>query len=302
MALITINVYDDQREMKRHGTYAFPLAVYHYVMSDCMLGYINWHWHEEIQLTLVTKGAIRFFADGQQYLLEEGEGFFINSGRLHMARPEKDPDSSYLCLDFHPRLLSSFSGSVFEEKYVMPYMEGSSLNHLKLAPGHPEDAFILETVKKIASLCEEASFGYEMKVQALVGQLWLSLIQRRKPEQVAAMSRSHDTAQEMIRFLQTHYQDTVSLTQVARAVGFSESECCRLFKRVTGETILNYLKSYRLARSIELLEETDLSVSQIAYESGFSGASYYIESFRRLLHQTPLQYRKEHKRIKDGNG
>ncbi|MCR5161661.1 MAG: AraC family transcriptional regulator [Lachnospiraceae bacterium] len=299
--MITINVYDDQREIKRHGTYAFPLAVYHYVMSDCMPGYINWHWHEEIQLTLVTKGAIRFFADGQQYLLQEGEGFFINSGRLHMARPETDPDSSYLCLDFHPRLLSSFSGSVFEEKYVMPYMEGSGLNHLMLDPRQPEDSMILQLVKEIAALCEEASFGYEMKVQAKVGQLWLALILRRTPEEIGALSRNHDTAQEMIRFLQTHYQDTVSLTQVARAVGFSESECCRLFKRVTGETILSYLKSYRLTRSIELLEETDLSISQIAYESGFSGASYYIESFRRVLHQTPLQYRKEHKRAEAAN-
>ena len=45
--------------------------------------------------------------------------YTINSGRLHMARPETDPDSSYLCLDFHPRLLSSFSGSIFEEKYVV---------------------------------------------------------------------------------------------------------------------------------------------------------------------------------------
>ena len=78
-------------------------------------------------------------------------------------------------------------------------------------------------------------------------------------------------------------------------MGFSASECCRLFKRVTGDTILNYLKSYRLTRSIELLEETELPVSRIALESGFNGASYYIESFKKELKQTPLQYRREHR-------
>ncbi len=294
--MITINVYDDKREMKRHGTYAFPLAVYHYVLSDFMLGYINWHWHEEIQLSLVTKGAVRFFADGKQVLLQEGEGFFINSGRLHMARPEKDPDSSYLCLDFHPRLLSAFAGSIFEEKYVLPYIKNDSLSHLKLVPGSEEDRGILQLVKDIALLCEEAAFGYEMKVQGKAGQLWLALISRRTSENNVNLNRNHDTVQEIISYLQTHYQDPVSLNQIARAVGFSESECCRLFKRVTGETILNYLKSYRLTRSVELLEETDLTVSQIAYESGFSGASYYIESFRQVLDQTPLQYRKERRR------
>nr|MBQ6241335.1 helix-turn-helix transcriptional regulator [Lachnospiraceae bacterium] len=107
-----------------------------------------------------------------------------------------------------------------------------------------------------------------------------------------APAQGHETAQEIIRFLRTHYQEPVSLADVGRAVGFSESECCRQFRQMTGDTILNYLRSYRLTRSIELLEDTRLSVSEIAYESGFSGASYYIECFKKELNQTPLQYRK----------
>ncbi len=213
--MISINVYDDQREIKQHGTYAFPVAVYHYVMSDCVMGYINWHWHEEIQLSLVTKGAIRFYADGQQYLVLEGDGFFINSGRLHMAKPEGDPDSSYLCLDFHPRLLSSFEGSVFEEKYVRPYISGAQISHRLLDSRHAGQRRILKALQRIGDLYSEADFGYELKIRSVIDELW-----------------------------------------------------------------------------IELLEDSDLSVSQIAYESGFSSASYYIESFRKELHQTPLQYRK----------
>ena len=290
--MISIQVSDDRREMKQHGTYEFPVAVYHYVMSECILGYINWHWHEEIQLTVVTKGAIRFFADGAQYLLKEEEGFFINSSRLHMARPEIDPSSSYLCLDFHPRLLSSFAGSVFEERYVRPYIERGMLSHLRLDPEQNDQAGMLRAVYEIASLCEEKHFGYELEVQMKVAELWLSLIRGYAAEESVSLSRNHDTVQEIISFLRKHYQEGVTLHQVAREVGFSESECCRLFKRVTGDTILNYLKAYRLTRSIELLEETSLSVSEIAYEAGFSGASYFIETFRRELGQTPLQYRK----------
>ena len=85
--MISIRVLDDQKEIKQHGTYEFPVAVYHYVMSECVLGYINWHWHDEIQLCVVTKGRMNFQVSGAQYLLTEGEGFFVNSGRLHMAKP-----------------------------------------------------------------------------------------------------------------------------------------------------------------------------------------------------------------------
>ena len=292
--MISINVYDDQREIKQHGTYEFPVAVYHYIMSDCVMGYINWHWHEEIQLSLVTKGAICFYADGQQYVIREGEGFFINSGRLHMAKPEGDPDSSYLCLDFHPRLLSSFEGSIFDEKYVRPYISGAQISHRKLNGHHPAHRRILKDVRQIGELYDRAEFGYEMRIRAMIDGLWLELLSLGSAEQSVGRSagQRHDTVQEIISILRDHYREPVSLAMIARSVGFSESECCRLFKRVTGETILHYLRSYRLTRSIELLEDSDLSVSQIAYESGFSSASYYIESFRKELHQTPLQYRK----------
>jgi AraC-like DNA-binding protein len=295
--MISINVYDDQREMKQHGSFEFPVAVYHYVMSDCVMGYINWHWHEEIQLNLVTHGAVRFFADGQQVLVKEGDGFFINSGRLHMARPEADPDSSYLCLDFHPRLMSSFSGSIFEEKYVKPYLAGDGLNHRKLSSRSSEQEAVLRQLETIDRLYRSAEFGYELKIAAQIAELWLRLISLSGEAAAPTPLRSHDTAQEIIRFLRQHYQEDLTLNDVGRAVGFSASECCRLFKRVTGDTILNYLKSYRLTRSIELLEETELPVSRIALESGFNGASYYIESFKKELRQTPLQYRREHRTV-----
>ena len=297
--MFSINVYDDQREMKQHGSFEFPVAVYHYVMSDCVMGYINWHWHEEIQLNLVTHGTVRFFADGQQILVKEGDGFFINSGRLHMARPEGDPASSYLCLDFHPRLMSSFSGSIFEEKYVKPYLSGESLNHMKLSRRDAAQEAVLHQLENIDKLVRKADFGYELKVEAAIIELWLHLIRLSENTAAPAPSRSHDTAQEIISFLREHYQEDLGLNDVSRAVGFSSSECCRLFKRVTGGTILNYLKSYRLTRSIELLEETELPVSRIALESGFNGTSYYIESFKKELKMTPLQYRKEHRTVKE---
>ena len=293
--MISINVYDDQREMKQHGSYEFPVAVYHYVMSDCVMGYINWHWHEEIQLNLVTHGAIRFFAEGQQVLVNEGDGFFINSGRLHMARPESDPDSSYLCLDFHPRLMSSFQGSIFEEKYVRPYLGTEQLGQRKLESSIKSQEAILRQLGEIDRLYQTADFGFELKIEAEIIDLWLRLISLSADAPVLSAGRHHDTAQEIIRFLRQHYQEDLNLDDVSRAVGFSASECCRLFKRVTGDTILNYLKSYRLTRSIELLEETELPVSRIALESGFNGASYYIESFKKELKQTPLQYRREHR-------
>lgn len=290
--MISINVCDDQRELKRHGTYAFPVAVYHYVMSECSRGFIDWHWHAELQLNLVTRGSICFYTHGKQYIVREGDGFFVGSSRLHMARPEGDPDSSYLCLDFHPRLIGSFPGSIYEYKFMEPFLGRGGMDHMALKKNRPEQGLILSQIKGISNLMKEKEFGYELEVQSRIIRLWLSLISLFGAKNTLDTAPGHDTTQEIIRYLHQHYQEPVSLEGVGRAVGFSTSECCRIFKRVTGDTILNYLRSYRLTKSIELLQETDLSISQIAYESGFNGASYYIESFKKELGQTPLQYRR----------
>lgn len=293
--MISIAVLDDQKEVKQHGTFAFPVAVYHYVMSECVLGYINWHWHDEIQLCVVTKGRMCFQVSGDQYILSEGEGFFVNSGRLHMARPVGDPDSAYLCLDFHPRILGAFSGSVTEKKYVEPYIGAAGPEHGSLRETVPWQHEFLEEIRAIGRLYDARAFGCELAIQSRIGLLWLSLLQHAGGTQSekSELEESNALVRRVMFFLREHYREPVSLKGIAGEVMYSESECCRQFKRTTGDTIFRYLRSYRLARATELLEETDWSVSRIALETGFCSASYFIEAFRAELKTTPLKYREK---------
>ena len=291
--MISIRVLDDQKEIKQHGTEEFPVAVYHYVMSECILGYINWHWHDEIQLCVVTKGRMCFQVSGAQYELGVGEGFFVNSGRLHMARPVGDPDSAYLCLDFHPRMLGGFPGSASGRKYVEPYVGAAGPEHGSLKKEIPWQHELLEEIRAIGALYDEKAFGYEMAIQARISLLWLSLL--RNAEGLAGEVSGQEETGELVRrimaYLRAHFAEAVSLEGIAREVMYSGSECCRRFKQTTGETIFHYLKAYRLARATELLEETDWPVSRIALETGFCSSSYFIEAFRAELNTTPLKYR-----------
>lgn len=293
--MISINVLDDQKEVKQHGTWEFPVAVYHYVMSECVLGYINWHWHDEIQLCIVTRGTMAFQVSGAQYVLKEGEGFFVNSGRLHTARPVEDPDSAYLCLDFHPRLLSSFRGSALEEKYVTPFLGGSGLEHGSFRPDSPWQRQLLEEIRGIAERFLAGGFGCELAVTSRIGLLWLNLLEHRESFSGVDVSLRDDNTvtRRIMAYIREHYGDPITLEDISREVLYSGSECCRLFRKATGETIFNYLRSYRLARATELLEDTDWPVSRIALETGFCSSSYFIEAFRAELHTTPLRYRKE---------
>lgn len=293
MQVLDIPINQNQMETTSHGSFSFPLAVYESVLSKNVLGFINWHWHEEIQFCFVTAGAILFFVNGQQYLLHPGEGIFVNSGYLHMARPAGGPDSAYLCLDVHPRLLSSFPGSVFDRVYVSPYLKDPALAHLPLSPGVPWQNDLLSAIPQVYRLYEEKAFGYEWEAAALLGRMWRTLLEHRAGgAQGGRQVQSNAAVQAILTYLHQHYGERITLDQIARTVLFSPSECCRLFKRVTGETIFSYLQSYRLAQSAHLLRHSALSVSQIAYDTGFCGTSYFIEVFKAKFGVTPHRFRK----------
>ena len=281
------------QETTLHGTYGFPLAVYHSVMSRNVLGYTPWHWHEEFQFCLVTGGSIRFLVGTKTYLLNEGDGIFIGSGYLHMAKPVQDPDSSYICLDVGERLLGLFPGSIFEERYLLPYRKAA---FMEVCPFYKEkewQAQELRRIRRAYELYEEKPFGYEFHLAAIIGELWLALLEHRpEGEAETGSRREHEAVQAVIRFIQKHYPDPITMEEAAKEAHFSVGECSRIFRRVTGETVFSYLRAYRLERGLELLAGTDHPVAQIADEVGFCSASYFVELFRKQHGITPLQYRK----------
>lgn len=295
MQVFNIPIDHEQKETTIHGSFAFPLAVYDSVMSRNVLGYINWHWHEELQFCLVTSGTIDFFVGHRQFHLNTGEGIFVNSGCLHMARPGRQPDSAYICVDAGPRLLSSFPGSVFEKKYVLPYLREAGFECVLFKRNVDWQTEVLVHIRKIYELCENRVFGYEIECAALLGQIWLHLL-RSCPGELSADNGSHlrnnAYVQAILNFVNDHYNEPLTISMIAKEVSLSASECCRLFKRVTGDTIFSYLQTYRLSKAVTLLKDSSLPISQIAYETGFCSTSYFIEVFKKKLNTTPLRYRK----------
>lgn len=295
MQVRDIPVDREGMETTKHGSFSFPIAIYHSIMSKNVLGYTPWHWHTEMQFCLVTSGQIQFSVNEKQYQIQEGNGIFVNSGYLHMAKPVQNPDSSYICLDADPKLLSSFKGSIFEEKYVTPFLKDPALEDVLLSVGIPWQREVLDRIVLAYELFEKKEFGYELQVSAVLGEMWLLLLENR-PEGISVFhSRQQENlvVQNILSFISQNFGRHISISDISKAVSFSGSECCRIFKRVTGDTIFSYLRDYRLARSAELLRNTKLPVSQIAYDTGFCSTSYFIEQFKAQMKTTPLQYRKQ---------
>lgn len=105
-----------------------------------------------------------------------------------------------------------------------------------------------------------------------------------------------DKIDEVLSYLILHFRESPELTAVAEQFHFEPHYFCTLFKKRIGTTYTQYLKSLRLKHAAALLVQTDLSVTQIAAESGYRTFSHFLRSFKEEYALSPLDYRRAQKR------
>jgi transcriptional regulator GlxA family with amidase domain len=108
----------------------------------------------------------------------------------------------------------------------------------------------------------------------------------RRQEQSQRLGQLHS-------YLLEHVDQKVSVGKAAAIAGMSESKFMRYFRTVTGETFVSYLTRLRLERAAQLLEETSLSIAEVASSVGFADQSYFDRVFRKHYGRTPSEVRAE---------
>jgi AraC-like DNA-binding protein/ligand-binding sensor protein len=92
-------------------------------------------------------------------------------------------------------------------------------------------------------------------------------------------------------YINEHQTEELSLGQVARAVNMSTFYFCKVFKKITGINFTDYLSRVRIEKSKNLLLNPNLRVSEIAFEVGFQSLTHFNRVFKKILGQSPTQYR-----------
>lgn len=291
MQVFDIQMTNDLQEITMHGNSLFPIGVYKTQLNKNIHGHVPLHWHDEIQFVLVLKGCISFNVNQSTYNIQEKNGIFINSSCLHSARSHNCQDSEYICFDISPGFLAS-SESIIYKKYVEPFLKSKSA--IKLNTLIPWQNKILYALNNLFEIYINKAFGFELNMYALILNIW-HLIITNTPDYMIEVSTDtfaqDQKIKEMISFIHQNYKEKITLEDVAKSANVSRSECCRFFKQMTKLTPFEYLISYRINQSIQLLKKSNLSITEISEEVGFGSVSYYIEKFRKHTNYTPKEFR-----------
>lgn len=98
----------------------------------------------------------------------------------------------------------------------------------------------------------------------------------------------------VIRYIDSHWNEEISLSSLASEVHFSSSYLSRFFQKTTGMNFSSYLRKVRMIHARQMLAQEDISITQIAYDCGFRNASVFIETFKQEYQMTPGQFRQIH--------
>lgn len=291
-----LNLDENRHETELRGTPMFPCAVYTTDLSKNVTGGVPWHWHEEIEINVIRKGAARMRLDGMDVTLKAHEGIFINSNVLHSAAIASPEGCIMDAFVFFPTLLSGPPESVFEQKYIRPLLACSSL------PGVP---FFTDTdwQRQAAGLVEEAyvlfesgAFGFELLVREKLSHLWYTILSHVQPSLEAgsdAESQDSIRIKDMMNYMQLHYSNALTLLDIASSAHISERECLRCFKKSLGTPPIQYLMKYRVSVAADRLSSTNAPITDIAVSCGFDSPSYFTQIFKRMIGQTPTEYRRQ---------
>ena len=279
------------RELVNHGTPLFPVAFYH---DDLERDRVPWHWHDELEAVFVSSGETTVCAGARRYVLDAGQGFFVNADVLHSATGTRGTNCRYHSLVFHPRLIGDID-SVFWQKYLRVLI-GSGMKSVALDGGQPWHA---EALAQIEAAWQEGALdapGYEFRVRALLSQL-VFLLTCHLPEDAGRVSekalRDGERIKRMLAYVQLNYAEELAASDIAGSAAISQSECLRCFRDTIGISPMQYVKRYRVQKAAELLTSTDMPNGEIGAQCGFQDASYFVRAFREVKGVPPGAYRRE---------
>lgn len=290
---------EQQKELKSHGSFEFPVFVSEEVLSHYERGSFLWHWHPEIELTYVTEGEIIYQVNDKIYTLHAGEGLFCNSNALHTGHMVEEKNCYYISITFHPRIIYGYEGSILHQNYVKPIITAGSFGSFFISPEILWQKEVLALMKEIYQLFSAHKDMFEFQIQQRLSSIWMFILENKKEEFQISDKKVRagydlERLREILTYIHTHYMEKITLEEIAEQIGLCRGECCRFFKKHMNQSLFDYILYYRVEKSLLLLAQKNLSVTEIAEQTGFSSSSYYARIFKEQMNCSPSQYRNQH--------
>ncbi|MGG8168179.1 AraC family transcriptional regulator [Klebsiella aerogenes] len=253
---------------------------------------LYYHWHQCVELLYISSGYGIVVVDNQHYTARPGRLFIFPPFRLHKVQVDHSDKNPYHRTTMHIEQSVVESALSAFPRHQAQFAALAASNLPAQIYDLSEHAAFIERILEQFQRLEGTGQATACEVAFLMMQLMTFL-----PEQPQRYPpRQQTVASRIMNWIEAHYASKFSLDQLACDLGLSRSYTSRVFRQQTGGNIHEYLLTRRIKRSCDLLRNSDESIDAIALAVGFGEVTYFITCFKKMMRQTPLQYRKASQR------
>lgn len=253
----------------------------------------DFHFHDECQLVYIVSGSGTRIIGGSIEHFEPGDLTFVGSNVPHVWYSEPNPDDKEapaisLALYINPSKLIAQLKDLADTQSIEDFFVES------------ERGMSIVGSKKIliyrclTQMLKQKSVGVLIYLFQILEMLmdpsertWLN-----STNLVSSVRDYHQhRVSRLMQYIQKHFREEISLEQAAEVAGMQLHSFCRFFKQITKHTFSDFLNRVRVAFAAQLLQHSELPITQIVFESGFNNISYFNRTFKKIHGQTPKEFR-----------
>lgn len=190
---------------------------------------------------------------------------------------------------FHVNFLGGNATDICSTRYLTPMINHELTLPYHISSTHPAHHSLHECFIKMASLYTEQTLGYEIALKSVLLQALFLLLQYSTTES-ATISASSDKLKNVLDYIDLHYDEPLTISELAELCYFSEYHFMRFFKKHMNMTCVEYMNNFRLEKAVELFEQGHLLIIEFSMSVGFQNLSYFHRAFKKKYGMTPLTF------------
>ena len=175
-------VENDTLNIFAHIDPNYPIGIYYVEPDKMYMGYVRWHWHEEIEINLIKSGSAEFTIGEEKVIVKEGQAIFLNCNVFHSLRSIEGENCVLISMLFNPNILFKDHHTSLAKGYLGPVLTSTDYRYLIFDRKDMWGRGALSYLNDIFDANFSQDFGYELTSKAYLCQLWVHLLKKFKKE------------------------------------------------------------------------------------------------------------------------
>ncbi len=242
--------------------------------------FITQHFHKVYEIYALEKGEVEYFIKDTVYTVHEGDIVIIPPNTLHKTVSPQHHKRRRILLYLDMEYLQEFDRKEFD------FLDAVSVY---TPEGRSRARSTLSALWK-----EYQNAESETLLKAMLCEFLLLLKKERETKlEVLEKHTASGAISNIITYMNENFNSDLTLTQVANHFYMHSTYLSRLFKENTGLTFSEYIRKFRIQKSLEKLENSRENITEIAFSVGFNSTNHFCKTFKAIMGTSPLKYRKQ---------